>query len=195
VAGPVGDKQSQYLLEQFIRGGFSRRRDCFGERVLFAEAHAYGMPPLDVSHHGGVSPRGRCRVIPGMRWRSRKSPGACGSAGFAARSYAHEFLKSEAEGDFIFWKLRRGSEELYIECGPGLRRESICGASGRNGSGGQGSSFITCPRLHEDFAGVIVSLARQQEPTLPDTRTRRLCIGSRNTITRIVLEKLFGGSS
>src|SRR5260370_25456802 len=51
----LGDNQSQYLLEQFIPGRVFHVDGIVSEkRVLFAEVHAYGMPPLDVSHHGGV---------------------------------------------------------------------------------------------------------------------------------------------
>ncbi|HWT88162.1 MAG TPA: ATPase, partial [Candidatus Angelobacter sp.] len=49
----LGDDQSSYLLEQFIPGSVFHVDSVVSERqVLFAEAHAYGAPPLDVSHGG-----------------------------------------------------------------------------------------------------------------------------------------------
>ncbi|MGB7728261.1 MAG: hypothetical protein WBL50_09530, partial [Candidatus Acidiferrum sp.] len=51
----LGDRQSEYLLEQFIPGSVFHVDGVVSERaVLFAEAHTYGAPPLDVSHQGGV---------------------------------------------------------------------------------------------------------------------------------------------
>ena len=51
----LGDQQSFYLLEQFVPGSVFHVDSIISERaVVFAEAHAYGTPPLDTSHHGGV---------------------------------------------------------------------------------------------------------------------------------------------
>jgi len=50
----LGDQQSFYLLEQFVPHRLSRGQHVSEREVLFAEPHAYGAPPLDVSHQGGV---------------------------------------------------------------------------------------------------------------------------------------------
>src|SRR5580698_8886449 len=51
----LGDQQSFYLLEQFIPGSVYHVDGVVSERqVVFAEPHAYGSPPLDVAHQGGV---------------------------------------------------------------------------------------------------------------------------------------------
>src|SRR5260221_10228552 len=51
----LGDQQSFYLLEQFVPRIVYHVDSVVSDReVLFAEPHAYGAPPLDVSHHGGV---------------------------------------------------------------------------------------------------------------------------------------------
>ena len=51
----LGDRQSEYLLEQFIPGNVFHVDGVVSERqILFAEVHSYGAPPLDVSHQGGV---------------------------------------------------------------------------------------------------------------------------------------------
>jgi len=51
----LADRQSEYLLEQFIPGSVFHVDGIASDRaVVFAEAHAYGAPPLDVSHQGGV---------------------------------------------------------------------------------------------------------------------------------------------
>src|SRR5438067_3543054 len=51
----LGDEQSHFLLEQFLPGSVFHVDSVVSEReVLTADAHAYGTPPLDVSHAGGV---------------------------------------------------------------------------------------------------------------------------------------------
>jgi biotin carboxylase len=50
----LGDKQSNYLLEQFVPGTVYHVDSVASEReIVFAEAHAYGTPPLETSHHAG----------------------------------------------------------------------------------------------------------------------------------------------
>src|SRR5215472_9049304 len=51
----LGDHQSFFLLEQFLPGSVYHVDSVTSEReVVFAEAHAYGAPPLETSHQGGV---------------------------------------------------------------------------------------------------------------------------------------------
>src|SRR6202043_717636 len=51
----LDDQQSFYLLEQFVPGDMFHVDSVVSERkAVFAEAHAYGSPPLDVSHQGGI---------------------------------------------------------------------------------------------------------------------------------------------
>src|SRR5437764_2882185 len=51
----LGDQQSFYLLEQFVPSAVYHVDSVTSEReVVFAEAHAYGAPPLETSHQGGV---------------------------------------------------------------------------------------------------------------------------------------------
>ena len=51
----LGDEQSFYLLEQFIPGDiYHVDAIVFGEEVVFARAHRYLDPPLQVAHEGGI---------------------------------------------------------------------------------------------------------------------------------------------
>jgi len=51
----LGDQQSFYLLEQFVPGSvYHSGQRRVGTRRCIRAAHAYGTPPLDTSHHGGV---------------------------------------------------------------------------------------------------------------------------------------------
>jgi len=136
------------------------------KQVLFAEAHAYGMPPLDVSHHGGVfTTPPRCRAL---RLRpfslTEVHQKLVDALGLLRGVISHGFLQSHGDGRFYFWKLPRGSAAAYIS-------NVVQAATGINLwrewaqlEVGQGSSLTTCRLRTMMFAGVIVSLARQQEP-------------------------------
>ena len=162
----LGDNQSQYLLEQFIPGRVFHVDGIVSEKgVCFAEAHAYGMPPLDVSHHGGVFttrtlPRDSADAMT-LKGIHQKLVDALG----LVRGVTHtEFLKSHADGRFYFLEIAARIGGAYISnvvqaaTGINLWREW---AQLEVGAGKQ-PYHLSPP--HEDFAGVIVSLARQQEP-------------------------------
>ncbi|MBC7929421.1 MAG: ATPase, partial [Rubrivivax sp.] len=51
----LGDRQSFYLLEQFIPGDIFHVDSIVSEReIVFTEVSKYGKPPMEVSHGGGV---------------------------------------------------------------------------------------------------------------------------------------------
>jgi biotin carboxylase len=51
----LGDRQSFYLLEEFIAGDIFHVDSVVSEgRVVFASASGYGKPPMQVMHEGGV---------------------------------------------------------------------------------------------------------------------------------------------
>src|SRR5205807_1061269 len=133
-------------------------------KVLFAEAHAYGMPPLDVSNHGGVFttrtlPRDSADAV-ALKEIHQKLVETLG----LLRGVTHtEFLKAHSDGRFYFLEIAAGIGGAYIS-------NVVQAATGINLwrewaqlEVGAGKKAYQLPAPHEDFAGVIVSLARQQE--------------------------------
>jgi len=162
----LGDNQSEYLLEQFIPGRVYHVDGVVSEKeVLFAEAHGYGTPPLDVSHHGGVFttrtlPRDSDDVAT-LREIHRKLVDGLG----LMRGVTHtEFLKAHADNRFYFLEIAARIGGAYISnlvqaaTGINLWREWA------HLEVGAGKQPYQLPQTHHDYAGVIVSLARQQEP-------------------------------
>ncbi len=163
----LGDKQSTYLLEQFVPGSVYHVDSVAAERqVVFAEAHAYGAPPLDTSHLGGVFttrtlPRGSAEVNT-LLDVNRK---VLEELGILARCHACRILEGPLRWkDFIFSRLPRASAGPISRMSSKPRLASIYGASGRASKWEQGSSPIRLPKTRTDYAGVIVSLARQEHP-------------------------------
>ncbi len=51
----LGDRQSHFLLEQFVPGDIFHVDSIISEReVVFSVVHQYGRPPMQVMHEGGV---------------------------------------------------------------------------------------------------------------------------------------------
>lgn len=162
----LGDEQSHFLLEQFVPGNVFHVDSVVSEReVVFAEAHAYGTPPLDVSHGGGVFTtrtlerssadaknlqKINCELIQGLG---------------LLRGVTHaEFLKAHSDERFYFIEIAARVGGAYIS-------DVIQNATGVNLwrewaklEVGAGKKPYELPKTRQDYAGVIVSLARQEQP-------------------------------
>src|SRR5262249_29944852 len=157
---------SFYLLEQYLPGRVFHVDSVVSEReVVFADAHVYGTPPLDVSHQGGVFT---------SRTLDRGSEDA--QALFVVnrrlieglgllRGVTHaEFLRAHADGQFYFI-------EIAARVGGAHIADVVEAASGINLwwewaklEVGAGRVPYQLPPVAFDHAGVIVSLARQERP-------------------------------
>jgi biotin carboxylase len=162
----LGDQQSFYLLEQFIPGAVYHVDSVFAERhVAFAEAHAYGTPPLDTSHQGGVfTTRTLPRDIAETKALQEINRQVLEGLGFVRGVTHAEFLKSHADGKFYFLEVAARVGGAYIS-------DIIDAATGINLwrewarlEVGAGKQPYQLPPAHGDYAGVIVSLARQEHP-------------------------------
>src|SRR5579863_8365333 len=166
VLGQLGDKQSTYLLEKFVPGEVYHVDSVVSENeVLFANVSKYGKPPMNVAQGGGVFttftvPRGS-EEDSGLREINRDLIEALG----LVRGVAHaEFIRAHADGHFYFLECAARVGGAYIN-------EMVEAATGINlwrewarieVAGGDGSYKL--PPVREEYAGVILSLARQEEP-------------------------------
>jgi biotin carboxylase len=162
----LGDNQSFYLLEQFIPGSVYHVDSIVAERsVVFAEAHAYGTPPLDVSHHGGVFTT-RTLDRDSAETKSLLETNRQVTEGLGMfRGVTHaEFLKAHSDGKFYFIEIAARVGGAYIS-------DVIEAATGINLwrewarlEVGSGKVPYHLPSTHRDYAGAILSLARQEHP-------------------------------
>src|ERR1700747_2489399 len=161
----LGDKQSTYLLEKFVPGDVYHVDSVVSEnQVLFSHVSKYGKPPMNVAH-GGVF---TTFTVPrdseddaALRAINRDLIAALG----LLRGVAHaEFIKAQADGHFYFLECAARVGGAYIN-------EMVEAATGINlwcewarieVDGGDGSYQL--PPAREDYAGVILSLARQENP-------------------------------
>lgn len=162
----LGDQQSYYLLEQFLPGDVFHVDSIVSEKkVVFAAAHAYGKPPFSVAHEGGVF---TSHTLPRTSAMTKElhavNRDLIAALGFVRGVTHAEFLKSHADGKLYFVEIAARVGGAYIAemveaaFGINLWREwariEITG----------GKKRYAPPKLQNDYAGVIVSLARQEEP-------------------------------
>ena len=161
----LGDKQSTYLLEKFVPGDVYHVDSVVSENdVVFSNVSKYGKPPMNVAH-GGVfttftEERGS-EDDSALRAINLDLIAALG----LLRGVAHaEFIKARADGEFYFLECAARVGGAYIN-------EMVETATGINlwrewarieVAGGDGSYKL--PPARQDYAGVILSLARQENP-------------------------------
>jgi biotin carboxylase len=162
----LGDNQSNYLLEQFIPGSVYHVDSVAFERdVVFAEAHAYGAPPLETSHQGGVfTTRTLPRDSPEVKTLLDINHKVLRDLGFLRGVTHAEFLKSHADGKFYFLEVAARVGGAYIS-------DVIEAATGINLwrewarlEVGAGKQSYELPPTRLDYAGVMVCLSRQERP-------------------------------
>ena len=162
----LGDKQSSFLLEKFLPGQVYHVDSVVSENeVVFANVSKYGKPPMNVAQGGGVFttftiPRGSDEDT-GLRRINRDLIAALG----LVRGVAHaEFIQAHADGHFYFLECAARVGGAYIN-------EMVEAATGINlwrewarieVAGGDGTYKL--PPVREEYAGVILSLARQENP-------------------------------
>jgi biotin carboxylase len=162
----LGDKQSSFLLERFVPGEVYHVDSVVSENeVVFASVSKYGKPPMNVAQGGGVF---TTSVIPrggdadtALRQINRDLIAALG----LVRGVAHaEFIQAYADGHFYFLECAARVGGAYIN-------EMVEAATGINlwrewarieVAGGDGTYKL--PPVREEYAGVILSLARQENP-------------------------------
>jgi biotin carboxylase len=162
----LGDEQTFFLLEQFVPGDVFHVDSIVSERkIVFAEAHMYGKPPLDVSHQGGIF---TTRTLPRNSSESKallKLNRSLIEALGLVRGVTHaEFLRAHEDGKTYFIEIAARVGGAYISdvieaaTGVNLWREWA-----RIEVGGGKTPYVL-PNARRDYAGVVISLARQDNP-------------------------------
>lgn len=165
----LGDLQSDHLLECFAPGEvFHVEGITWKGKLLFSQAFAYGKPPLETMHQGGVFT---------TRTLAADSADALALYEIHSRLMAafpldcgvthSEFIRSRGDGRFLFLETAARVGGAYIaetlefatNINPWVewaRIESALAA---------GTEY-KLPEVRRDFAGSVISLARQAEPDL-----------------------------
>ena len=173
----LGDKQSHYVLERFVPGDVFHVDGIVIEgEVVFADAHQYAQPPFDTMHAGGI-------------FASRSIPR--GSAeDTALRARLTECVRAVSIDDGVvhaeFIRSRDGSQFYFLEIaarvGGAHIAEMVEAATGVNlwrewarleVAQARGEPYVL-PETRQDYAGVLISLARQEWPDTSEYNDREV---------------------
>jgi len=173
----LGDLQSSFVLERFVPGEVYHVDSVVSENaVVFANVSQYGKPPMNVAQGGGVFttstvPRGS-REDSELRQINRDLIAALG----LVRGVAHaEFIHAQEDGNYYFLECAARVGGAYINemvetaTGINLWREwARIEIAGEDGG-------YNLPPIREEYAGVIVSLARQEDPDTSAYNDAEVC--------------------
>jgi biotin carboxylase len=162
----LGDAQSNYLLERFVPGDVFHVDSIVSEgKVVFAEVHSYGSPPLNVSHEGGVfTTRTLLRTSAESKALQKLNRELLAALGLVRGVTHAEFLRAHENGKFYFIEIAARVGGAYIS-------DAVEAATGINLwrewariEVGLGKTPYVLPKRRREYAGVVVSLARQEVP-------------------------------
>ena len=167
----AGDDRAECLLEQFVPGDvYHVDSIVWSGQVVFAVAFKYGRPPMEIAHQGGLFVTRRlpddsdeARAILELNRRLQEGLGL-------RRGVSHtEFIRAGGPGGaggyvFLETSARVGGAYIVdtIEAATGINlwREwakiEIAGESGT----------YTVPGHRDDYAGIVLTLARQEQPDM-----------------------------
>jgi carbamoylphosphate synthase large subunit len=163
----LGDRQSYFLLEQFVAGDVYHVDSVVWDgEVVFAAAHRYGLPPMTVYQGGGVF---ATSTLPYGSLEQQElvesNRAVLGALGMHYGVTHAEFIRSEAEGYFYFLEIgaRVGGAgvDMLVEQATGINpwvewaKLEIAHLRG---------DAYAPPLPRQEYAGLLVSLSRQEWP-------------------------------
>jgi len=161
-----GDRQSNFLLEQYLPGDVYHVDSVVSERkVLFQAVHKCVTPPFDVAHGGGIFAtstveRGSIdeKELLEMNERTLKCMNL-------VRGVSHiEFIKGRADGRFYMLECaaRVGGAHIadMVEAATGI---NLWQEWAKIEVGG-GKAPYTLPKPREEYGGLLLTLAREERP-------------------------------
>ncbi len=164
----LGDLQSYFLLEQFVSGPvYHVDAIVWQGKVVFATAHQYLQPPINVAHEGGVFVT---RTMPRQSTETKsliKLHNKLILALGMERGVAHtEFIKGE-DGEFYFLetaaRVGGANIEQLVEASCGI---NLWGEWARLETAALRGEAYQVPADKGEYAGVMICLARQEWPDL-----------------------------
>jgi biotin carboxylase len=173
----AGDQRSHCVLEQFVSGDvYHVDSIVWNGAVVFAVAFKYGRPPMEIAHHGGVF---ITRRLPDDSDEGRallEANGRLQEGLGLRRGVSHtEFIRGSGRSgrssgsggsDFVFL-------ETSARVGGAFIVDTIEAATGINlwqewakiEIAGEHGEYVV-PAHRRDYSGIVLSLARQEEPDM-----------------------------
>lgn len=163
----LSDRQSNFLLEQFVPGDiFHVDGITAAGKVMFAAAHQYGKPPMQVMHEGGVFTTRAVDRRSATNQKLRRMHEELAAGLGLVRGVTHaEFIRSHETGEFYFL-------EIAARVGGAFIADVVEHTYGINlwaewakleVAAMRGQPYVL-PPLRDDYAGSVLCLARVPKP-------------------------------
>jgi ATP-grasp domain len=163
----LGDAQTHYLLERFVPGDIFHVDSIVSEgKVVFAVAHQYGRPPMQVMHEGGVfTTRTVDRKSPDWKGLTEMNARLAPALGMMYGVTHGEYIKAHADGRYYFL-------EIAARVGGAFIADLVAESTGVNlwrewakleVAQMRGEAYAL-PETFESYAGSVLCLARTAEP-------------------------------
>lgn len=163
----LGDRQSYFLMEEFVPGDIFHVDSILWEgEVVFSAVHRYGKPPMQVMHEGGVfTTRTVDRSSDDWKQLTELNAKLAPALGLKRGVTHGEYIKAHVDGRFYFLEIAARVGGAFISdlveqaTGINLWREwaKIEVADLR------GEKYVA-PQPRQEYAGSVLCLAREEEP-------------------------------
>lgn len=163
----LGDRQSYFLMEQFVPGEIFHVDSIISEgKVVFSSVCQYGRPPMQVMHEGGVfTTRTVDRSSSDWHGLTELNTRLAPALGLRRGVTHGEYIRAHADGRFYFLEIAARVGGAFISdlvehsTGVNLWREwakiEVAHLRGE---------MYTPPVARQDYAGSVLCLAKEEEP-------------------------------
>lgn len=163
----LGDKQSNYLLEKFVKGNIYHVDSIvYKKDVVFAVANEYAKPPMEVAHEGRIfTTRTMIRGSEDETALIKLNSELLKSLGLVQGISHSEFIKGD-EGNFYFLETsaRVGGANIaeMVEAATGV---NLWAEWAKIETLSKGKSY-KLPLVKNEYSAIMISLAKQEYPDL-----------------------------
>ena len=163
----AGDGRSSCVLEQFVRGDVYHVDSIVWQgQIVFAVAFKYGRPPMEIAHEGGIFITRRLADASEEGGALLQVNGQLQRGLGLGSGVSHSEFIRRGDGDYVFL-------ETSARVGGAFIVDTIEAATGINlwrewakiEIAGEGGEYVVPPQ-RRDYAGIVLSLARQEEPDM-----------------------------
>jgi biotin carboxylase len=163
----LGDRQSHFILEQFVPGDIYHVDSILNEgHVVFSAVHKYGKPPMQVMHEGGVfTTRTVDRLSEDWAELTRINAKLAPSMGLKDGITHAEYIRAHADGRYYFLEIAARVGGAFISdlveksTGVNLWREWA-----KIEVAGLWDEKYLPPLPREEYAGSVLCLATSAQP-------------------------------
>lgn len=173
----LGDRRSQHLVEQFLPGDiFHVDSLMYDGKMVFSCVSKYGKPPFDVMHGGGIfTTRNVEHGSKDEKDALKANEIVLKSMGLQFGASHTEFIKAYSDDKMYFMETaaRVGGANIVemVEAATGVNLWAEWAKIEIN----YGTAPYKAPKVTKDYAGIIISLSKQEYPDMSSYTDSEIC--------------------